>query len=124
MRGLDVVAQERPGLASDLVRQVDPDVTAPDHGRARFEQGLDQAGRLRVVAEDDIAGAHGPRQLAGARAQRLLVDLPLCITELAAVARRAVEAVVNPLRHLEEGRRPVDHDPARIDARPAGVAEQ
>ena len=99
-------------------------MTAPDHRRARFAQGVDQPGGLRVVKKHDVAGAHAPRQLAGARAQRPLVDLPLRITELAAVSRRPVEAVVNPLRHREEGRGPVDHDPARIDAGPAGVAEQ
>ena len=63
VRGLDVIAQEGPGLAGDLVRQVDADVAAPDDGRARLEQGPHQAGRLRVVAEDDVARAHGPRQL-------------------------------------------------------------
>ena len=64
------------------------------------------------------------RELARVRGQRPLVDLALGVAERTAVAVEAMQAVMDPLRDLEELRLPGDHRPARVDAGAAAVAEQ
>ena len=74
--------QELPGIASGLVREVDPDVAAPDHGRPGLDHRLDHPGGLRVVAIDDVLGPDQARQLVRRPGQGLLVDRALALAEL------------------------------------------
>ena len=58
------------------------------------------------------------------RLERVLVDLPRRVVEVAAVALEAVEEVVDPLGDLEELGVALDHGPARVDAGALRVADQ
>ena len=87
-------------------------------------QRLGQAGRLRVVQHDDVPGAHEREQLLRVPAQHALVVAALARAELAAVAGRAVDPVVDPLRDREELRVALDDEPTRVDAGGAHVGKQ
>ena len=60
-------------------------------------QFRDQAGRLRVVQENDVPAVLG-------------------LAQVAAVSLEALDLVVNSLRHLEKLGAALDHDPAGVDA--------
>ena len=79
---------------------------------------------LRVVEQDDVVGADQLHELARVRLERVLVDLPRRVVEVAAVALEAVEEVVDPLGDLEELGVALDHGPARVDAGALRVADQ
>jgi hypothetical protein len=125
--GVDAVqigAQELPGSRAPLVRLVDTDVAAPHDPRAGAPHRVREAGRLRVVDHHHVARTHERQQFVGVAAKRRLVMAPLGLAQLAAVAGRAVEAVVDPLRDREKRRVAFDHEPARVDAGPADIGEQ
>ena len=116
--------QERPRLAGEIVGRLDADVAAPDHRRAALLQGTDQTGRLRVVDDHDVAGAHvagEPREVLG---EHRLVDAAGLLVERAAVALGAVQAVVDALGDGEELGRALDDDPARVDPGAARIADE
>ena len=121
---LEVRAQERPRALGPFVRLVGSDVTAPDDLCAGARHRRGETGRLRVVDQDDVVGTHEREQFVGIAAQRLLVVAPLGVAEGAAVARRAVEPVVNALRDLEEAGVALDHEPADVEPRAASVSQQ
>ena len=107
-----------------LVDEVIADVAAPDHADTGARQVRRQARGLRVVQDRDVAGTDLREQPLGVVVSHLVVDPPLLVAERAAVAGGAVQRVMQPLRECEEGGRAFDHEPARVDAEPAGVAEQ
>ena len=72
---------------------------------------------------DDVAGLHQASEVAGAVLQRLLVEVPLLLAQLAAVAGIAVEVVVEALGDGEELRPLAQDDPAGVDAGPAHVGQ-
>jgi hypothetical protein len=124
VRRLDVPPDEAPGALRPLVAAVIPDVTPPDHNGAELDEGSDQARRLWVVDDDDV-----PRPderpntleipLGHAVEARMLRD-----PELAAVARPAVEAVVDTLRDREELGVALDHEPDGLEAGTERVADE
>ena len=121
---LDVDAQEVPRAARDVVGLVDPDMATPDHLRARALERADQPGGLRVVEQDDVVVVDQVDELARVLLQRVLVGLARLVVERAAVAREAMELVVDPLRDLEELRVALDHRPASVDAGALRIADQ
>ena len=67
------------------------------------------------MQQNDITRPDERQHLVGVSPQRPLVVLALLVTERAAVAGRAVKAVVDPLGDGEELGIALDHQPARID---------
>ena len=112
---------ERSVHSFDSVRS---DVAPPDDRRAEPPERRSEAGGLRIVQDDDVARPDQPVDLARIRAQRPFVRLGLGGAQRPAVARRPVQAVVDPLRDVEERRVSLDHEPSRRDAAAAGVAQQ
>ena len=98
---------EGPGAVGPLVRPVVADVTAPHDVGAQLHQGRDEACRLRVVDDDDVSRSNPPEDGAEVRGERAFVDLAFPLPELPCLTRRAVEAVVDSLRHPEEVGSPV-----------------
>ena len=83
-----------------------------------------EAGCLRIVEDHHIAGAHVLDEPFGVVSRDLLVCGALGGPQLATVAGRAVQQVMQALRELEEGRRALDHEPASVDVEATRVAEQ
>jgi len=77
-------------------------MTRPDDVRPRGDQTLDQAGGLWVVHHHDIAGLHEHSEALGVPPRDLVVVGALLGPQLATVPEVPVEAVVDPLRDLEE----------------------
>jgi hypothetical protein len=92
--------------------------------RAGVADGLDEAGGLGVVQDDDVPLPDHVRELLGVGPQRRLVDLVLRLAERAAVALGTVQAVVDALGDREELLVALDHHPLGVDVRPARVGEQ
>ena len=120
----DVGLEERPGLAGELVRVVEPDVAAPDHRGALRLERVEHARRLRVVQDHHVALVHARRDLRDIARQHALVRAPGVVVERQAVALGAVQPVVDPLGDREELGRAVDHHPARVDAGAARVGDE
>ncbi len=79
---------------------------------------------LRIVQEHDVLRLDPLDQLARVRLGRRLVDRTRAIAQRPSIAGGAVERVVDPLGELEERGVSADHQPACVDAGPAGVAEE
>ena len=122
--GLDVGPQEGDRLVDDCARLVGADVQPPDDPDARVAQRGRHPRRLRVVEDDRVVAARLLEQRRRAGARDLLVVPPLRGAERPAVALRAVQVVVEPLREGEELRVARQHEPAGVDARAARVREQ
>ena len=123
VRALHVRDQEAPGVACEVVGQVEPDVRAPDHRHARRDQPRDHPRGLRVVQQHDVgAGEPGSEQLGLGRAAAL-IDRSLPLAQLTAVVG-AVQAIVEPLGDAEEVVVAADHRPASVDAGAADVSDQ
>ncbi len=116
--GLGVPPDERPGTVRPLVRPVEPDVASPDDPGAELYERGDQAGRLRVVDEDDVPAPHGSPQPLEVLLGDQVVVRALGGPELATVARRPVETVVETLRDREELGVARDHEPVHVDPEP------
>ena len=97
---------------------------APDDGHALLDQRRDHAGGLRIVQEDDVARPYALRQQLGVLGGDALVDGALGLAQRPAVARVAVQAVVQALGDAEELGVAADGDPSRVDADAAHVADQ
>ena len=69
----DVGLEERPRLAGELVRVVEPDVAAPDHRGALRLERVEHARRLRVVQDHHVALVHARRDLRDIARQHALV---------------------------------------------------
>ena len=97
---LDVRSQERPGPARQLVRAGRaPTWQRQTTDRPGLEHRRDQPGGLRVVEVDDVAWAHECRRARRrSRRARPRRSARSALPERAAVARRTVEVVVDPLR--------------------------
>jgi hypothetical protein len=91
--------QEAPRLPRFVVRNVHPHVAAPDDAYARLLQRAGEPGGLRVVKQGDVAGPEELVEGTGVPLHRRPVDGPLGVSERSAVARHAVEPVVDALRH-------------------------
>ena len=124
VRLLDVRAQEPPGPARQVAGSVDPDVAAPDHRDPALLERGDEPGGLGVVDDHDVVVGHQLEEFLDVRAKRLVVDPPLLVAELAAVARRVVQVVVDPLRQGEERVVAGDDDPPGVHAGSVRVGEQ
>jgi len=122
--GRDVGAEELPGTVGPLVLPVEADVAAPDDDRARLDEGGDERSRLRVVDDDDVAATDDGDDGIRVPPHRRLVGRALAGAELAPVSRRPVQAVVDPLRDVEELRVGVDHAPVALDAHAEGVPDE
>ena len=120
----EVRPQEAPRTLCPFVRSVRSDVAPPDDRRAAPPKRRSQTGSLRVVQDDDVAWPNQSVDIAGIRAQRPFVRLSLGGTQRPAVARRPVQAIMDPLRYVEERRVSLDHEPSRRDAAAAGVAQK
>src|SRR5438876_483275 len=70
-----------------------------------------QPGRLRIVQQHQVAGAEPGRQLGRVLPQYRLVVLGFGRAQVAVVADRAVDPVVQPLGDGEEGRVAADDRP-------------
>ena len=125
-RPLDVGSQRPPRHpARRLVPSVEADVTTPDDVGTLFDERGNQARRLRVVDDHDVpllvsrgGRARGFGQACARKSHAL------ALPELPSVAGRAVEAVVDSLRHREELGISGDHQPVRLEPDAAHVTEQ
>ena len=75
---------------------------APDDGHALLDQRPDHARGLGIVQEDDVARAYALRQQVGVLGGDALVDGALGVAQRPAVARVAVQAIVQALGDAEE----------------------
>src|SRR5512132_1755949 len=116
VRVADVGPQKVPGRARELTGPVDADVAAPDGLDVRGDDVRHEAGRLRVVDVDDVAGPNEFGELAGG-----LADLSLRRPKRPTIALGLMQAVVDPLRDPEEVRVAGDGHPAHIHAGPSCV---
>ena len=124
VRNLDVGAEERPGALRPLVRPIESHVATPNDTGPELDERSEEARRLRVVDEHDVAASNDAAQPLGILRRDPVVVRPLGSTESATVTWRAVEAVVNALRDREELRVAGDHDPIHLDSEPARIPEQ
>ena len=99
-------------------------MATPDDRHAQRAHVRDQPGRLRVVQHDDVVGPQQRRELIPVGRQRCLVEGALLGPERSAVARYAVQPVVDALADREERSVSTDHQPTSVDTRPAGIGEQ
>ena len=74
--------------------------------------------------DDNVVRTHDSAEVVGVGLEDALVTLVLGRAEVAAVSRRAVQAVVDTLRDCEELGVAFDHEPACVDPCAAGVGEQ
>ena len=91
-------------------------MAAPHDRDVSLLQFRDQAGRLRVVQENDVPGSNHRRQLLSDQRERPRVLAVLGLAQVATVSLEALDLVVNSLRHLEKLGAALDHDPAGVDA--------
>ena len=124
VRVADVGDEELPRPARERVGPVEADVTAPHRRAADVADRRDQAGRLRVVDDHHVLGLDELPELGGVALGHLVKDAARVVVEVAAIAGRAVQEVVDPLGEDEEVLVALDHHPARVDAGPARVGEQ
>ena len=121
---LEVRTEEVPGAVDLRVAAVVADVAAPGGADPAAKQVLDEARRLRVMADDDVSfpdqGVDGDRVLA----RDALEERRLLRAQLRAVAGRTVERVVDPLGQAEKVGRPLEDEPARINAEAADIAKE
>ena len=99
-------------------------MASPDNPSSAATHRLGKASRLRVVQDHDVAGAYRRGELGRVRPKhRLIVDV-LGLAEWIAIAVRAMEQVVQPLRDGKEPLVAVEDHPAGVDAGPADVRQQ
>jgi hypothetical protein len=122
-RRLDVGTQEIPRLLGVLVVLVDAHMAAPDHEAAGLQQRRHQSGGLRVVQQDDVAGADAGAQLLRVAGAHPVIDVLLLGAERAAVPGRTVQLVVQPLGQHEEVRLAGDDGPPPVHPRRLHVGE-
>ena len=124
MGGQDIVAQEVPRRSGDRVGHVDPNMAGTHDGRSGGNQAGHQAERLRIVDDHDVAGGHQGEDRAQVRPGYVVV-----VRTFRPGSRRnpvtevTVEAVVDPLRDLEERGIGVDDEPTGGDAVIGQIAE-
>ncbi len=123
IRRLDVGSQERPGTVRPLVCSVEAHVTTPDDVGALFDERENEARRLRVVDDHHVVLPNLATDGLEVPGERALVDRALSSFELASVTGRAIEAVVDSLRHREELGIAVENQPVRLEPDAAHVAE-
>jgi hypothetical protein len=99
-------------------------VAAPHHPGTSPPDHLDDPGGLGVVNQHDITGLYQCAQLLGIPAEHPLVVGPLSLAERAAVAKGAIEPVVDPLGDREELRVALDHQPTRVDPCAASIRQE
>jgi hypothetical protein len=97
--------------------------TPDDVGAGATHRGRERR-RLRIVQYHDVPRLHHRREFVGAASCRFLIVAALDAAEWPAVAGRAVQVIVDPLRDLEEATVTVDHDPAGVDTHAPCIREQ
>src|SRR5207247_11439157 len=110
----EVAPQEGPRALRPLVLLVSADVTAPHRACARPDQDRHEAGGLGIVDDNDVPLTNERQHLLCVSAQNLLVVGPLLVAQVATIPGRAVEAVVDPLRDVEERRIALDDEPPDV----------
>ena len=123
VRSLYIAAHESPGTLGPLVRSVVAHVTTPDHVRTQLCERADETRWLGVVDDNDVPFLHPAVDRLEVPGRRALVDSMLPLPERASIAGRAVETVVDSLRHREVLRISGDHQPVRLESDAAHVAE-
>jgi hypothetical protein len=99
-------------------------VRTPDDRCADVPQAGDHAGGLRIVQKHDVVGADARRQQLCVGGAATLVDGALGIAQRTAVARVAVQAVVQALGQREELRVARHHHPACVETGATHVTDQ
>jgi hypothetical protein len=120
----EIAREHRPAALDLLVGVVAANVATPDDVRPVVAQRLDQARRLWIVQQNDVARLHQGRELGGVLVETLLVDPLLALAKRRAVALGPVQRIVEALGDAEEIGRTLDDDPAGVDARAARIADE
>ena len=120
----EVGPQEGPRLVGLVVGRVAPDVTTPHDPDAGRPEAVDHACGLGVVQQHDVAAVDQGEHLGDVGADDPFVAGTLVLAEWTAVARVAMQQVVQALRDGEELRLAVEHEPPVLDLRPTPVREQ
>ncbi len=99
------------------------DVASPDHLRAMTRQFLRQSDGLRVVQYHDVVGPDDGQDVGRVLLHRALVNAPRLLVHRRAVAILAMQRVMQTFGDSEEVWRAADHEPTRIDAQVAAIAQ-
>src|SRR5262252_8743379 len=98
------------------------DMASPNDTRAPAQEVRNEACGLRIVADDEVVGAHEcvkcDRILLGDSFERRR----LFRAQRRAIPARAMEGVVQSLGDAEERRRTFEHEPTDVDAEASRVA--
>ena len=113
-----------PTLAPSTYCRGLPDVASPDDLHPCFCKRSRQAGRLRIVKQDHVARLHESENAVGVCASNSSVVGSVVDTELAAVAGRSVQLIMDPFRDDEELRVSTHDQPVHIDAGSERVAHE
>ena len=124
MRGSDVVSEEVPRRADDVIRCVDTDVADPHDTHPGIHEGSDQACRLRIVEDHDVTRTSFVQERRLFVPEDPHVRLALRAPEGAAVTHRPMEPIVDPLGHPEEILVAFDDQPSASDREAGDVAEE
>ena len=124
MRRADVVSEEVPRGADDVIRCVDTDVADPHDMHPGVHEGSDQARRLRIVKGHDVTRTSFVQERRLFAPEDPHVRLALRAPEGAAVTHRPVEPIVDPLGDPEEVLVTFDDQPSASDRETSDVAEE
>lgn len=91
-----------PSIPNEVVGSVESDETSPHHGDSEGADRANQARSLRVMKDHDVARPDQRGQPLGVRCERRLVLTSLKLAQRAAVAVKAVQAIVQPRGQREE----------------------
>ena len=107
-----------------VIGSLGADMASPDDAGARRLERRDESGRLRVVQDHDIAGAHARHQLGRIACHGRPIGLLFGGTERLPIAGIAVQEVVQPFGDAEEALIAADDEPTRVDAGTPGIGDQ
>ena len=99
-------------------------MAAPHHQRPSGTEAIHHASRLRVVQQDDVPDRNPGGHLLDVGFQGIGHHGALCLTQLSAVTRLAVQHVVHALGDPEELRVTGEDEPAGVYVHAAYVSQQ
>ena len=120
----EIGPEEVPRLVGLVVSRIAPDVTTPHDPDAGRPEAVDHARGLGIVQQHDVAVVDQGEHLGDVGADDPFVAGTLVLAEWTAVARVAMQQVVQALRDGEELRLAVEHQPPVLDLRTTPVREQ